>query len=287
MNTASSLALLLFITRFSAQKRDELLRFLPEDMRNNMQNIHPPHTAGLLSCEERLMNIHYSWVSPLLQNYAKEDKHYFASLFPKDKYEKIRQTLQLPKRQIPLTDIARTFLSQVLYTWFVHEQPGYIPVELLPKHPLATLLSLSKKELLLTFDYLGLHDLVIDLKRMVEAKKLQGLQQALTKEKRAYVQKLMKRGEPIQFKYLELEHWDGDRDHLNTLLHTRGINRVSKALYGCPESILWHVKHGLDVGRAKMIDTFLVNPKNQKVQDILLSQVLEAVEYVKTGSDVS
>jgi len=288
MKTAAHLSLLVFLERYAKDRKDSLMGSLAKNDLAQLQSLPPleaPETIHFLSCQERLERVHYSWFLPFLETFASSDAHYFASIFSDEVYKKIADPLQLPKRKIPLTEVGKRFFSQTLYRLFSSGTADYIPIELLPKHPLLQLLHLSKRDLLLTFDYLGLHDLVIDLKRVLESQKLKALHGTLTPAKKEYVAKLLKKGEPISFKNLDLEFWSGDTEELCNKLHLRGINRVSKALFGCHPSLLWHVRHTLDTGRAKMLDHFCVNPKNEKMQDILTSQIINAVEYITTGSN--
>lgn len=280
MKTAVYLSLSVFLERYAKDRKEELLTYLPEADRQKITALPPIETQQLLSCAERLQRIHYSWFIPFLETYATSDIHYFASIFPDATYKKLMEAFGLPHKKIALTRLGIRFFSQTLYHLFASSITDYIPIELLPKHPLLKLLQLSKKDLLLMFDYLGLHDLAIDLKRIVETKKLKALHSTLSSSKKEYVAKILKKGEPISFKYLELEFWDGNIQELSNKLHLRGINRVSKALFGCHPALLWHFRHTLDTGRAKMLDHFCVNPKNEKMQDILTSQILNTVEYI-------
>lgn len=283
MKTAAYLSLLVFLERYAKGRRDTLLSYLSSADRAKLERLPPierADTIQFLSCFERLQRIHYSWFIPYLETFAPSDAHYFASIFSDEIYAKLAHSLSLPQEKIPLTEVGKTFFAQTFYHLFSSQSDEYIPLELLPHHPLVELLYLPKNELLLTFDYLGLHDLSIDLKRILEAQKLKALHKSLSPAKKEYVAQLLKKGEPVAFKYLELEFWDGNEQELAHKLHLRGINRVSKALFGCHPSLLWHIRHTLDTGRAKMLDHFCVNPKNEKMQDMLTKQILGAVAYV-------
>lgn len=283
MDRVYALSLKQFLTTFAASDASRLSSYLPEDEQNEIAQM-PAHTETVShSIAEELEQIHYTWFIPFLETFAKSDAHFLASSLSDTKYQKLKRRLHFEAAKTPLTETGTRFAHQTLYHWLVKSKEGYTPKSLVPTHPLRTLLALSKKELFLTFDYLGLHDLAVDLKKIVEIKKIKALKHALTKEQSSYVEMLVKHGEPIAFKRLELEFWDGDTDTLHTMVHTRGINRISKALYGCPPSLLWHIRHSLDTGRARLLDRFLVNPHNEKVQDILLSQVLKAVQHVQEG----
>ncbi len=283
MSRATHLALSAFLHRFTPQKREQMLGYLPEEEKQEAESDFlgfESASVRFLSAHDRLMSIHYSWIIPYLETYTKEDAHAFASLFPESTYTKISEALHLPQNPMKLTHIGQRFYAQTLYRMIAIESPQYIPIELLPQHPLDVLLSLSKTKLHLTFDYLGLHDLAVDLKKMVQSHTMKSIHAALTPSKRTYVGKVMKEGEPITFKYLELDLWDGNEKQLANTLHLRGINRVSKALFGCHPSFLWHIRHRLDTGRAKMLDHFCINPKNEKMQQTLSSQVLKVIEHV-------
>ena len=51
-----------------------------------------------------------------------------------------------------------------------------------------------------------------------------------------------------------LEQYKGDIKTLMTILHRRGLVRLSKALSGCHQHLLWHLMHKIDKGRSKVIE---------------------------------
>lgn len=283
MDRAYALSLKQFLHTFAKDDAARLLSYLPEGEEQELASFPDSVEFKPHSIDDELEKIHYTWFVPFLETFAKSDAHFLASALSDTKFLKIKRRLHFSEKKIPLTETGKRFAHQTLYHWLVKSKEGYTPKNLVPRHPLKELLALSKNELFLTFDYLGLHDLAVDLQKVVETKKIQALKKALSENQSKYIEDIVKHGEPIAFKRLELEFWDGDLDTLHTMVHTRGINRISKALYGCPPSLLWHIRHSLDTGRARLLDRFLVNPHNEKVQDILLNQVLKAVKHVQGG----
>jgi hypothetical protein len=106
------------------------------------------------------------------------------------------------------------------------------------------------------------------------------IESILSKLQKDYLYELKKTIEPIAFKSIGLNHWNGDESLLKKILHQRGLNRLSKALSQSHHSLLWHLSHKLDMGRASIVKALFKDLKNKKAHTILVSQVCELLNKV-------
>jgi hypothetical protein len=216
-----------------------------------------------------------------LEPFANDDKMLILSSIEKEQAEKLKKHFKLSMSSLPLKKKGKEYLTEALYTWLISDQKELLPIEFLPEHPLNPLLDLSKKELQALVDYLGLHDLALELKHVIKADQIKKIQKTLSKKAQEHLKKQMKKKDPISFARLNLDGWNGDEEKMKAILHHRGFNRLAKALFGCHPSLLWHLSHRLDTGRTKILRKFYTDIKNDEVREILINQTLELIPLVK------
>lgn len=264
--------------------KSSLIRTLSPSEQDKVQHLPPlkndPFTRPL-SIEERLKGIHYSWMVTFLEPFANDDKMLILSSIEKEQAEKLKKHFKLSMSSLPLKKKGKEYLTEALYTWLISDQKELLPIEFLPEHPLNPLLDLSKKELQALVDYLGLHDLALELKHVIKADQIKKIQKTLSKKAQEHLKKQMKKKDPISFARLNLDGWNGDEEKMKAILHHRGFNRLAKALFGCHPSLLWHLSHRLDTGRTKILRKFYTDIKNDEVREILINQTLELIPLVK------
>ncbi|MCB1115481.1 MAG: hypothetical protein KDK71_03330 [Chlamydiia bacterium] len=264
------------------------IRYLTPSEQEQYQSIAPSEGdpfAHPLSTRERLKEIHYSWMITFLEPFTKKDKIFILASLEKKQASKLQKHFQIKEKDFPpIKKVGKDYLVRALYDWLISDQKEFLPIEFLPKHPLSPLLTLTKNELQALVDYLGLHDLALELKHVIKADQIKKIQNVLSKEEQEYLKKQIKRKEPISFARLNLDGWNGDGEKLKAILHHRGFNRLAKALFGCHPSFLWHLCHKIDTGRAKILRKFFTDIKNDEAQSVLINQTLEIIPLVKNGS---
>lgn len=284
MNTASWIAFRELLEKSGPEKKNAFMQYLSTEEQQKLGEIHPSGEnpfASCLSTKQRITNVHYSWLITFLEPFAENDKLLILSSLQKEQAEKLRKHFKI-KEEIPtLSTHGESYLQSAMYHWLVSDQKGFIPLEFLPEHPLNILLTLSKAEIQTLVDYLGLHDLAIEIKHVVKAEQIKKIQKVLSKTQQEFLKSLLKEKEPISFVRLNLDGWDGNEEKLKGILHHRGFNRLAKALFGCHPSLLWHICHTLDTGRTKILRKFFTDINNDPVQERLVKQVQELIPMVK------
>lgn len=230
--------------------------------------------------EGRLSRVHYSWLITFLEPFAEADKRMILSSLEKTQAAKLKNHFKIKDSSSPLKGVAKNYLVSAVYEWLVSDQKEFLPIEFLPDHPLNPLLDLSKQELQHLVDYLGLHDLAMELKHVIKSDQIKKIQKVITKEEQEFVKSLLKKKEPLTFARLNLDGWNGDGEKLKAILHHRGFNRLAKALFGCHPSLLWHITHRLDTGRTKILRKFFTDINNDEAHAALTKQILELIPKV-------
>lgn len=272
-----------FLDHADDQKKKSLMSYLSDDEKEDIAKtpkLPKSPSRGLPSYSERISSIHYSWLVPLFEKMYDSDRYLFISVLQEKQKEKLYKYFDLTKHVENLSQTAKEYLSSKLYHYFVTKHKGIIPIECLPDDPLNELLNLTREELLSLVDHLSMHDLCVEMKTMINASHFVKIEALLSFEQKQYLKTLKRSIEPIAFKPIGLNHWNGDEKILKKILHQRGLNRLSKALSESHISLLWHLSHKLDIGRASIVKTLFKELKNKKAHKILVSQVCELIESV-------
>jgi len=284
MNTTSWIAFRDLLEKCEPDKKTLFLQHLAreeqEKLRGTIPSEHDPFDA-CLSTEERITKVHYSWLITFLEPFAENDKLLILSSLNESQAEKLRKHFNIREALPIISSHGKNYLLSAIFHWLISDQKGFVPIEFLPQHSLNALLTLSKAKLQTLVDYLGLHDLAVEVKHVVKAEQIKKIQKVLSKSQQDYLKSLLKRKEPISFVRLNLDGWDGNEEKLKGILHHRGFNRLAKALFGCHPSLLWHICHTLDTGRTKILRKFFTDINNEQVQELLVKQVLELIPMVQ------
>jgi len=283
MNTTSWIAFCALFEKCELNKRAALLRHLSPEEQEIVQRTIPPqeHPFGAcLSTEQRVSRVHYSWLISFLEPLSSRDRVLVLSTLNQTQAEQLRRHFAIQEAYFPISSHGKSYLLTTIFYWLIADQREFVPMEFLPQHPLNRLLSLSKSQLQTLVDHLGLRDLSRELKRVVKAEHVKKIRKVLSKSQQEYLQSLLKEKEPISFARINLDVWDGDGRRLKTMLHYRGFNRLAKALFGCHPSLLWHICRTLDTGRTKILRKLFTDVNNERVQGLLVRQVLDLVPMV-------
>ncbi|QVL57589.1 MAG: hypothetical protein KFB93_00500 [Simkaniaceae bacterium] len=264
--------------------KSSFLQYLSPSEQEKFQSI--PSSKGdpfahSYSMADRLQRVHYSWLITFLEPFAESDKEMILSSLDESQATRLRKYFKVKEASFPLKSGAKSYLVKAVYEWLISDQKEFLPIEFLPDHPLNPLVNLSKNELQTLVDYLGLHDLAIELKHVIKSEQIKKIQKVLTQGERNYLKKQIKVKEPITFARLNLDGWNGDGEKLKAILHHRGFNRLAKALFGCHPSLLWHVCHRLDTGRTKILRKFFTDIKNDEAHTALINQTLGLIPLVQ------
>jgi hypothetical protein len=233
--------------------------------------------------EEIIGTVHYSWFLEPLKEMPKPTRAILMNSLPSGHAEPLAEIFNTPST--PTTDLSpavRSFLLSHLYEK-IEGIGEVIPEAYLAPEPLQPLLALNRPMLLELFDLLGLYDLAVNVKKIVNKEKLEQINSCLSPLRRKFLNLLVSHPARLQISELDLTSWKGDGNKLNKILHRRGIIRVAKALSGSSQDFLWHVVHRLDTGRGDIIKRYY-SEEAMPISSVLTEQVLYIINVLTRKS---
>lgn len=282
MTLSTTIILKAFLNDCSSEESERLERCLSSQEREAV--IQAPKTFGspLESNEdpEKLLSwIHSSWITPFLRTLSEKEIGLFLAALSPEKIQAVGKDLLFKGKIPPLSPLGKQFLQSTLVRYLTAEVDDLLPIACLPASPLNDLVSLPTEVLVGFLDLLGLHDLSIEVKQIIDKHKLSKIEEALSPNQLQYLKILLQSHEPIAFTQMGLLNWNGDKEKLKTLIRQRGANRLAKALYGQDVSLNWYVLHRLDVEKALMVRKLSAPIDNPRASQLLINQVVELINY--------
>jgi len=287
MNKTAWIVCNAFLSKASPDKKNALVRYLPPKQQELLRTLVIPEKDPLTASFDPaalLQIVHYSWFASFLRTLPEGEVRLFLACFPEGMSKKLQKTLLFSKSIAPLSPLGKNYLQHELIKYILPKDSDVIPTECLPHCPLNSLLDLSHEALLSLIEYLGLHDLSVEIRQIIDTMKLKKIHSALSKEKDAYLKVLLQRKEPVLFKRMELVKWDGKADTLQKVLVHRGINRLAKALYPENPSLVWYVSHMLPWDEASTFQSLCKPLEHAKAANLLSHQILEILPLVHNKS---
>jgi hypothetical protein len=261
----------------------ELLLHLTSEEKQRVESAPSTHknlADGIQTPLEQLSKIHFSWHAAFLRTLTERDVKLFLSSLPYSHALNLKKTLLFSGQLESLTHLAKTFLQEMLLKE-IHKNETILPYEALPSSPLNQLLELSISDLQNLTDFLGLHDLNVEMRYIIETSKLKQITAALTQNELNYLKLLMQQPEPVPFPRMGLAGWRGDPSYLRQLLRSRGMNRLAKGVHGQDPSFIWHLIRRLDVDRATTFSKLSTSMDSETILNILTAQILQLLSFIR------
>lgn len=236
-------------------------------------------TAAFYLADKRLQRIHPSWLVPVLEQTPDTLRPLFISALPSEQLTTVCRMLKIDRPKLKPPAPVKAFLLSQFMAQVLPED--LLPEEYLPENPINQILTLSKDDLVLVADYMGLRDLAEALRPVVDKKLLQRVHQILTPGEVQMIALYIRQKEKLKVSKLELNKWDGQRDSLRLLYHRRGLIRLAKALSGQSRDLLWHLTRRLDQRRAMIVDGFWSATVVPGVTPLLVQQLVSVIDFVK------
>ncbi len=236
------------------------------------------------SPEELLGWIHTSWITPFLRTLSGKEIGLFLAALNPTKAAAVSKELLYSGKIPALSDLGKSFLRETLVRYLTAEVEDLLPIECLPESPLNDLIALRAETLVNFLDLLGLHDLAVEMKQIIDRQRLAKIEEALTSEQLQYLKILLQSHEPVAFSLMGLLNWNGEKEKLKMLIRQRGANRLAKALYGQNPSLIWYVLHRLDVEKALFVQKLSAPVDNPRAGQLLIQQVVELINYASPST---
>ncbi|MFI5333565.1 MAG: hypothetical protein ACHQT8_00155 [Chlamydiales bacterium] len=287
MNVAALTVCKAFLLKSSQEKKAGLFEKLSFEVQEGMHELatsfYGDPTAGFADEKQLLHAVHYSWLTPAFRAFSENEvKLFFAALTP-EQVKGVKQQLLFSNHAPEVNSAALPFLYKTL--WSKVEDEDLLPIECLPDSPLNKLLELRTEELHHLIDFLALHDLASQVKQIIDTSRLKQIYAALSPAELTFLNTLLQSKEPLSFKPMELQKWDGKKETLRTLIHQRGINRLAKALFQKEKSLLWYISHKLDIERGELLRKLATPLEHLRAHELLVSQVEEIFPLISTPKE--
>jgi hypothetical protein len=266
----------------SPSERQALLHYLSQEEKERFSDLPPvcgsPDTH-LERKETLLEKVHYSWIAPLLRKFPENEIRLLLSSLNEEQVKGLKKALLFSNSLYALPSLAKTFFRSYLAEQLSAKE--LLPPECLPQDPLNELLALNHTGLVQLANFLGMRDLALEMKQIIDNTKLKQIHQALSPDEKLYLKQLMQQKEGVSFRPLKLAAWDGQEKSLKALIHQRGLNRLAKALCNSSSSLVWYVSHQFDVERAELLRRLSTPPDHEQVIAALAAQVLELIPSIQ------
>ncbi len=273
-----------FIEKKKNRDKTALLSFLPTKEQKLVLNLHQPSqdlSLGFNLKNDVLDWTHYSWMLPFLRSFSEKELCLFLSSLEKHTAIKLKNSLKFSMPFLKPSEIVQFFFRQKIANYLLLTNPDLLAFKALPKSPLNVLLELGSEDLRFVIELLGLHDLAIELKLIIDNAKLKKIYSIFSKEKEVFLKMLLHKKEPVVFKQIELSHWDEKPESLLLILFQRGLNRLAKAIYHENQSFVWYIQHRMDIEESHFFSSLYKTLEYPKAYKFLSLQVLEAVSFLR------
>jgi len=267
------------LNRYDQKDQEKLLSFLQVEDKQTItsQEINSYEIAPLLFQHQHILErLHYSWLKPILKQLPNELMHLFVSSLSPSQVEGLK-TRQLPN--IHLSSQIKLFMRSQVFRYL--DIDDLLPVEFLPPSEFSYLLNMEKTEMMTLFDFLGLHDLAAEVRRMVNPVHLKNIYTSLTPKQFHYLKICINQKEKLVSPPLGIDVSMNDSTLLKQLIHKRGLIRLGKALCGQHKDFIWYVAHTLDTGRGKILLNQYQPIAISTITSFLQLQVINVINFLK------
>lgn len=284
MNKTAWIVCNAFLSKAGPDKKDALVRFLPQSQQELLTTLATPEKDPLkasFDSSKLLQMVHPSWFTSFLRSLPEAEVRLFLGSFPENTAKKLQKALLFSRPILPLTPLAKKYLQSLLVQQLQSGHPDLLLIELLPHSALNTLLDVSHEAMQLLVEYLGLHDLAVEIRQIIDTMKLKKIHSVLSPDQEAYLKGLLQKKEAVLFKRMELTKWDGKSESLEKVLYHRGLNRLAKALYPENTSLLWYISHMLPWEEANSLQSLCKPLEHAKAAALLSHQILEILPIIQ------
>ncbi len=270
-----SIFLRLLINRFNTDKPENLAKIAAAEDQDALSG--PPIASSdprlmLFLPQSWLSSIDSSWLKPCLEKMSKPLQEVYAKAFPKQ--------FGTGETKSAYNETIQDFLLTYLHS--VCSEKEVTPKVLLPTWELSCLLDLSRSELLEIVDLLAMHDLVEEMRQIVDKKLLTAILQYLTPEQQQYLKHLLRQKSSKKPSSLSVRELLKEGKKFPQMLHKLGLQKLSFAISGASKDFCWHILHTLDLPRAKFLQNHIKEEEVPNQTPQALVQVQHIIQFLKT-----
>ncbi|MBS0655586.1 MAG: hypothetical protein JSR46_07410 [Verrucomicrobia bacterium] len=277
----------LLINTYFSGKLDALSTLLPKEEYDRSATVQYPHKnplAVLFQPDKWVQGSDCSWMEVLFFQLPASLQSVYLNIFPEEIVNHLRSKMEsspTDTQQVTYTEPVREFLLGFLHSQNQDEE--ITPKELLPEVELSCLLEMTRAELLEIIDLLAIHDLVDEVRHIVDKRTLQALLQLLTSQQQNYLRIcLRQKAKTLPGSSKQIHELLKDGKKFSSQLHKQGLQKLGVALSGYNQDFLWYITHRLDMQRAKFLQQYIRPEALPSATRLAQLQVLHIIQFLKT-----
>ncbi|MCH9617431.1 MAG: hypothetical protein SP4CHLAM5_07200 [Chlamydiia bacterium] len=231
MTLLNFLALNEKLSLLEPEKKAHLISYLSTRARENIESpAFPQKTLQVpMTTQKIVKRVDISHFKHYLDKLPVKEKLFYVTAFPKYKQVDLTGPDTIYKEYE-----TEAFSAFVLGMLFKKALPAFPPPGIIPFHPILELLSDTGVPLSKVVHFLGLIDVVLEVKKIISRATLKELQKAFDKEQIAFMNLLSGKDNLSPLTSMNLASYKGDKQMLYTLIEERGKYRFAQAIKDAP-----------------------------------------------------
>lgn len=233
------------------KEESSLKRFITDSDIQQLPSPQPFDFSKIFFSDAWLGEIHLSWFYPVLVALPKNLHPLLLSVFPATRAQKLSEKLSCSSPTKPLSRFTHLYFVNFLKQKMIPD--NVLPRELLFSSQMNELFGLPEKSSEQLLNLLGIYDLAIELRQIVDKALLNKIYAALSEGQLLFLHYASKQPIKWVFSRLELNRWDGTKESLNNMLNQKGLMRFGKGIIDEEYSFRWHFAHRLDKQKGNLL----------------------------------
>lgn len=237
----------------------------------------PQSIDTYLSYQSFLNQFHPIRIYECIKKLPEEIQDLTFSSLPENQIANIQKRFTLPIKQIP--ECYKKLFMKKLLEHMYEKMP--IIQEFDPNAAQDKLLQLPSHLIIRLCDLLGMYDLSIEIRHVINQKMLQNIYHAITDSQSNFLRRHLQSSEyHPDIPKLNLLNWSGDKTSLSKAIHYRGLIRFCVALSSYESSVLKFLSYKLDPQRSEFLNDYKktnIDERLAQQMSILLDHALETI----------
>lgn len=269
------------LNRFHEGSEDQFLRNLPENESKEIASLEiktKDVKSIFLDPQHVIARIHYSWLVKPLQDLPKETQPYVLAALTPQQRTNLSKMISSQLKPLSIPARFKFFFCNQLATELGIDK--VLPVEYLPETPLKILIGSDKNQLVELIDFLGLFDLAVDVRQIVDKRLLKQVYDCLNRKKQIFLRGALHQIDKLNPPKIGVEQMLGDCKKIETQIHRRGLIRLALSLSSQHPDFLWHVYHILDTGRSNILAKYIKKDENPHLIAAMTAQIINTSNFL-------
>lgn len=234
--------------------------------------------SGFIDIPFGLGGFHFSWALPLFQDRSDFEKALFISVLPPDIGAQLRNRLKIKERPLALSPQVRKWVYKEIIAKICPHV--LFSEDIIEDSPISRLQLLSKRELELLSDYMGLFDLAEELRKVIDKPTITKVYAELSSKEIVFLEQCLTRRFLWRLPPIGLETWLKNPSGFRHVLQKRGLARLCVGLSGEDPFLIEKLIFTLDMGRAKILKHLVKSSPIEPATTLVQKQVIELFDLL-------